>query len=442
MHLAGMIKKFLLTFLPLLQVLAGWGQSALYTPLLGHVDMRTAYILVTSEKAEEVVLRYFPTAHPDQTTTLKGMTSDDLDHSYKFVLMPLEPGTSYTYQLGAAVANAPLGPIHTFTTSELWQWRHDPPALRLLAGSCAYINETAYDRPGKPYGANYAIFDSMATKKPNMMLWLGDNVYLREADYGSKEGIHLRYQHTRRVPEIQHLLAACPNYAIWDDHDFGPNDSNGSFALKDAALDCFSTYWANPSYGTNAVPGIFTSFSQADIDFFLLDNRYNKTPADIQGVGEPTILGEEQLRWFVTALKSSKAPFKIVALGGQFLNTHVGFENYSTYPTERQRLLDAIEKNEIKNVIFLTGDRHCGELSSITLKNGVVVYDLTTSPLTSRSYDISKENNTLRVEGTLVATPHYAQLDFQGPQKSRTLTIQIIDWEGKTHYTKTIASQL
>jgi hypothetical protein len=118
MHLAGMIKKFLLTFLPLLHVLAGWGQSALYAPLLGHVDMRTAYILVTSEKAEEVVLRYFPTAQPDQTTTLKGMTSDDLDHSYKFVLMPLEPGTSYGYQLGAA--NAPLGPIHTFTTSELW----------------------------------------------------------------------------------------------------------------------------------------------------------------------------------------------------------------------------------------------------------------------------------------------------------------------------------
>ncbi len=417
-----------------------FAQSEAYGPLLGHVDMRTAYILVQTEQTEEVVLRYFPANEPQSWQHITARTSDDIHHVHRFALTALEPATTYNYQIASSSSKGQFGKTYSFTTQKLWQFRTDPPALRITAGSCAFINESTYDRPGNPYGGNYSIFDSIASQQPDMMLWLGDNIYLREVDYSSAEGIALRYQHARRLPEMQHLLSACPNYAIWDDHDFGPNDSNGSYPLKDAALEAFQTYWANPSSGIQGTPGIFTSFQMGDIDFFLLDNRYHKTPADLKGLDAPTLLGEEQLHWFIAALKSSKAPFKMVALGGQFLNSHVGFENYSTYVEERQKIIDLIELNNIKNVIFLTGDRHCGELSMLTLKDGNVIYDLTTSPLTSRSYDIGKENNALRVDGTLVPTQHFAILDFAGPLKARTLTITIKDHEGKVHYVRTISS--
>ncbi len=442
MHLAHM--KSLISSIVLLKLaaLTMFGQSLSFGPLLGHVDMRTAYIMIQSDRAENVSLRYYPANLPEQYQKLSARTSNDLHHTHRFVLSNLQPGTQYHYQISNEHSKGQFGPTYTFTTQTLWQYRTDPPPLRVVAGSCAFINETAYDRPGNAHGGNYHIFDSIVAHDPDMMLWLGDNIYLREVDYGSPEGIAWRYQHARQVPEIQHVLAACPNYAIWDDHDFGPNDSNGSYALKDASLQAFESYWANPSYGTTETDGIFTSFQMGDIDFFLLDNRFHRTPADLKGLDTPTLLGEAQLKWLIEALKTSKAPFKMIALGGQFLNTFAGFENYATYAAERQKIIDLIELNEIKNVVFLTGDRHCGELSALTLKNGITIYDLTTSPLTSRSYDIGKEENLLRMDGTLVPTQHFAILDFAGKFKERSLTISIKDAEGKVHYTRTIKSVL
>jgi alkaline phosphatase D len=306
------------------------------------------------------------------------------------------------------------------------------------------VNEPAYDRPGDPYGGDYAIYDSIAAKDPDLMLWLGDNIYLREVDFESMAAIQHRYNESRRLPEMQRLLTACPHVAIWDDHDFGPNDSQGSYVHKDLTLEAFRDYWCNPSSGvagTCGENGISTSFTFADMDFFLLDNRYNRTGANVKGAQEPTILGEDQLNWFLQSLAASKAPFKLVAIGGQFLNTEPYPENYSTYPAERQKILEFIDQNNITGVVFLTGDRHCGEMSMLKLPSGVVVYDLTVSPLTSKAYNTSKENNTLRIENSTVPDRHYAVLDFSGPRKERKLHIRCIDVSGKVRFERIIESK-
>jgi alkaline phosphatase D len=100
--------------------------------------------------------------------------------------------------------------------------------------------------------------------------------------------------------------------------------------------------------------------------------------------------------------------------------------------------LDLIEKNNIKGVVFLTGDRHCTELSALTLPNGNKVYDLTCSPLTSGAYDNTKENNTLRVEGTIVPEQNYGIIEITGPQKERKLTINIYTSTGTLAWTRTL----
>ena len=48
------------------------------------------------------------------------------------------------------------------------------------------------------------------------MIWGGDNIYLREADWDSKTGIHHRYTYSRKIKETQALLAKTQNFAIWD----------------------------------------------------------------------------------------------------------------------------------------------------------------------------------------------------------------------------------
>lgn len=45
-----------------------------------------------------------------------------------------------------------------------------------------------------------------------------------------------------------------------DDHDYGPNDSDGLEEGKEESLRAFQDVFANPSYGTPGHPGIHTTF--------------------------------------------------------------------------------------------------------------------------------------------------------------------------------------
>ena len=173
------------------------------------------------------------------------------------------------------------------------------------------------------------------------------------------------------------------------------------------------------------------------MEFFLLDNRYHRVAANVKGQ-QSTILGEDQINWLIQALKFSRAPFKMIVVGGQFLNTIDKFETFSTVPAERERIIKAITDNNITGVVFLTGDRHCTELSQLTLENGQLIYDLTVSPLTSGPYDTSKEDNQLRVEGTTVAERNFATLDFSGPKDKRVLTITVRNSDGEKKWVREI----
>jgi len=274
------------------------------------------------------------------------------------------------------------------------------------------------------------------------MLWLGDNVYLREADWYTTTGIQHRYTHTRSLPELQPLLASTHHYAIWDDHDFGPNDSDRSFIHKEKTASTFQQFWGNPTFGLPGQPGITTFFQFQDIDFFLLDNRYFRSP-NYRRTGEATILGKGQLQWLIDALAASRAPFKVVCIGGQVLNTYAGYENYANHHAEeRAYLLKQIELEGIKNVIFLTGDRHHTELSRYTNSEDNTVYDLTTSPLTAGFGGPGDEEvNELQVEGTLVRQRNFGLLEFSGPRDARQLKMTVCDTAGKELWSKVIVAE-
>jgi alkaline phosphatase D len=154
-------------------------------------------------------------------------------------------------------------------------------------------------------------------------------------------------------------------------------------------------------------------------------------------------LGPTQLEWFKKALVSSNAPFKIVSIGGQFLTTNENHETYQHYHrAEHDSILAFIERENIKNVIFLTGDRHFTELSKVTNAKGNDLYDLTTSSLTAGIYaDAKKEQNNYRVDGTLVTVHNFATLHFSGPRKARVLEIKVFSADGKEAFSHSIKSQ-
>ncbi|PEN12747.1 phosphodiesterase [Longibacter salinarum] len=419
-------------------------------PMVGYGTHRTAAVWVQTTDPAPVHLRYWSVTpedsvamnagiipDPDTTTTTPLITGADGIGLIR--LTDLEPGHTYRYEVyidGARVERPyPL----EFQSQRLWQWRSDPPAFDVAVGSCAYVNQKVYDRPGRPYGGDYRIFETIAEANPDLMLWTGDNTYLREVDWADASTMNDRYAHTRKLPEMQALLGSTHHYATWDDHDFGPNNSDRSYPLKDAALELFQRYWANPTFGMPDVPGVFGSFMWNDVEFFLMDDRYHRSPTTAPRSEKKTQWGDAQLQWLIDALTTSEAPFKVIVNGGQMLNPNTEYETLARFPQDRKRLLNAIAEREIDGVVLLSGDRHFTEMAKYQPEEGYPLYEITVSPLTAGSVGPIEEKNDLRVNGTLVdQMRNYGILSFSGPRTDRTLTVTIYDTDGAEQWTRQI----
>ena len=408
-------------------------------PMVGYSTMQEVLLWVQTEERANVHFEYYEIDNPKvKFSTDKIETEKKNGYVAKLIADQVIPGKKYKYEVYVNNYKIERNYAMEFQTQELWKWRTDPPDVKFIIGSCSYINEPKFDRPGKPYGSNFEIFNSINKKKPDFMLWLGDNTYLREPDWNSRTGFIKRYSHTRAFPELQPLLASTHHYATWDDHDYGPNNSDGSFWLKETASEIFKLFWGNPNYNVTGKGGITGFFQWSDLDFFLLDNRYHRT-ANNNLTGNRQMLGKDQIDWLINALSFSQASFKFVAVGGQVISNGVVYENYATYPDERKYLLDKIREAKIEGVIFLDGDRHHTILSKMQeTKNVYPLYDLTCSSLTAGVNNDNEPYNSFKLEETFVNVNNFGMLNVTGPTNERELTIQIFDKDGKELWIKSI----
>ena len=408
-------------------------------PMVGYSTMQEVLLWVQTEETANVHFEYYEINNPKvKFSTDKIETEKKNGYVAKLIADQVIPGKKYKYEVYINNYKIERNYAMEFQTQELWKWRTDPPDVKFIIGSCSYINETKFDRPGKPYGSNFEIFNSINKKNPDFMLWLGDNTYLREPDWNSRTGFIKRYSHTRAFPELQPLLASTHHYATWDDHDYGPNNSDGSFWLKETASEIFKLFWGNPNYNVTGKGGITGFFQWSDLDFFLLDNRYHRT-ANNNLTGNRQMLGKDQIDWLINALSFSQASFKFVAVGGQVISNGAVYENYATYPDERKYLLDKIREAKIEGVIFLDGDRHHTILSKMQeTKNVYPLYDLTCSSLTAGVNNDNEPYNSFKLEETFVNVNNFGMLNVTGPTNDRQLTIQIFDKDGKELWIKSI----
>ena len=407
-------------------------------PMLGYNTMREVAVWVQTDDAVEAQLRYWPTADvTDIHYSASAKTSPETAFCATLIADSLSEGTRYEYQVLLDGVALRTGEALTFETQKLWAYRTDPPEFTMAMGSCYYANEPAYDRPGKGYGGAYEIFRSIDSLSPDLMLWLGDNIYLRPGDFQSRSGVLHRYSHSRAIPELQPLLRNAHHYAIWDDHDYGPNDSDRSFVHKGITRDAFDLFWANPPTQHPALaPGNGTAFRYNDAEFFLLDNRTFRAPNDCQTCEEMPLIGDAQVDWLIESLVGSRASFKFVLVGGQLVSNAKKFENWArSHSEERQRIIDRIAAEGIDNVVFLTGDRHHTELSQMTLEGpegDLLLTDFTVSPLTSGATDRNEdEGNVHRVDGTFVGERNFGTITMSGPFRARVATLRIYDSGGK-----------
>ena len=440
-----MIKRILYTLILLLPfTLVAQHKLINAGPMPGYSEMKEVPVWLQTTKTAKVIAKYWVTGKPDSAFyTNMVITQKDKAFTALLIADTLEPGYEYTYDIYINGQKQSFPYPTTFSTQKLWKWRTDPPEFTFLTGSGAYIDEPEYDRPGKPYGGRYEIYDAMADRKANFMIWLGDNVYLREPDWNSWTGIIHRYTHDRALPQLQRFLASTQHYAILDDHDFGPNDSDKGFWNRNETLEAFQLFWANPSYGVGNIKGAITYFNYGDADFFLLDNRSYRSPNHLE-TDNKTELGEKQLQWLFDNLVSSTATFKFVVMGGQFLSTSPVYESYSNYgfEKERQRIIDFIYDNNLTNVIFLTGDVHFSEISVLKQEGKPTIWDITSSPLNSgANTNALNQDNTLRIPESVIMERNFAEIKVSGPRKERLITVSFYDYTGKQRYTCEIKSE-
>ncbi len=409
-------------------------------PMLGYVELRTAKIWCELIPQTSVELLYWPTQ--DDKKVNKAFKTINKFLSFEtvlFDLVQLEPGTQYSYQI---IYNKKIKENKysgTFMTQELWQWRKPAPDFTVLTGSCSYINEPIYDRPGRAYGTDSIIFQALTKEKAAMMVWLGDNWYTREVDYSSEWGLWYRSSRDRAIEIKQELWKNMSHVGIWDDHDYGPNDEGVSYIFKNESRNVFKSYFANPTYGMDN-KGIYTKVSYNDVDFFLLDNRTWRSSDDMPDTkeGRPNpekrMYGQEQLHWLKNALLNSQAAFKIIVTGSQVLNALSPFDCLSHFPIEKEELLNFLNYSKVNGVIFLTGDRHFSEINKLDRDSLYTLYDITVSSLTAGISKVSKEekNNPNRVNNFYLEDHNYGRLSFSGEKKERKLKIEFVDKNGIT----------
>jgi alkaline phosphatase D len=401
--------------------------------MLGYVEQMEVGIWYQTNTDAKVEVKFRPVEGKGKFESVSISSTSETYFITKFLLTNLKFGTKYEYQIWIDGKQAEFSYPLEFKTQELWQWRKDAPDFSVAMGSCLYISDTEFDRPGKPYGAEYFILEKIAEKKPDVMLWTGDNVYYREPDFYSKARLEYRNRHTRQQKEMQQLLATAANYAIWDDHDFGPNNADRNYRLKDEALELFNSYWFNPSAGESDNKGVYFRFLYNDIDFFMLDDRYHRAPNKLKD-DDKTFFGEKQFTWLKDGLLNSYAPFKVIVNGNQSINNNNPYEGLQEFKKEQEELLEFIKEHKIEGVIFLSGDRHHTELLKLEQEGMYPLYEFTNSPLTSgfNSNLRDEENNPLRVEGTLVnTTRNFGMMHVKGERKNREVTFQTYDTNGK-----------
>ncbi|MCZ6682875.1 MAG: alkaline phosphatase D family protein [Planctomycetota bacterium] len=233
-----------------------------------------------------------------------------------------------------------------------------------------------------------SIWNVVAAVKPDCFLFIGDNVYLPNGRRSfpktrpEVEALYRKYYDRQcRVAELQPVLRSTISYAIWDDHDYGTNNSDRTWKWNDVALQVLGEYFPN-RYGLPDARGCFFRFSWGDLDFFMLDDRSFRDPNT--DPNRTTFLGAKQLAWLKQGLAASDATFKIIACGNQMLSATGDQEGWGVdFPAERDAFLDWIWSEPIDGVLFLAGDRHFAELvvKRDPKVRGNDLWELTSSPL-------------------------------------------------------------
>lgn len=311
-------------------------------PMVGAVSATTVNIWAYYPD-QTTAIRYWP-ASDGGNTKETGMSIDDRQYTSRVTLSGLAAGTSYKYQLLVGGVAKKDGKFKTAPEN------FKPTKLKYFLGSCLRIQ----------VHKNQLAWEHANMEEIDLAVMGGDNIYLPAGtdsagnnDYGYIAKMKRHAEQRTVVPEMATFLRNTATIATWDDHDFGPNNSDEAFEHKKCSRQGFRHMWANPSYGEDK-EGIYSRMLYGQVEFFIVDNRYFKKDS------REIYAGSKQMAWLTAALEESHnngVVFKIIVHGGTI--RRAGSESwFESSDPERRTLLDFIENKGITGILFNGGDVH------------------------------------------------------------------------------------
>lgn len=211
---------------------------------------------------------------------------------------------------------------------------------------------------------------SYVKAKPQVALWVGDNVYADTKD--DPNFIRRCYAQLTQQPGFKELRAMAEFVPVWDDHDYGLDNMGKHYPLKEESKEIFRSFWGVEKYVPADRSGVYHAryFGEGEegLQILMLDGRYNR---DNEGPNGDT-LGEEQWKWLEQELRKPAALRLIVSGYQVFLDRSSKFETWAKFPKAQARLFKLIRDTNAKRVVFIAGDQHYGEVGRL---KGALGYD-------------------------------------------------------------------
>jgi alkaline phosphatase D len=257
------------------------------------------------------------------------------------------------------------------------------------------------------------IWDAIGAQRPDLFLFLGDNVYLDiklggdvVADGTDPIEVRQAYALLAKRPQFAAFRRAVPILATWDDHDYGLDDAGAEFPAKAATREIFCDFFGVPADSARRTrpDGLYDAMSFGPVgrrvQVILLDLRWNRTPLEAVGDAEAalrdsmsmgpyvptddpaaTILGAAQWAWLEARLREP-ADLRLIGTSLPFVMEGTGWEVWANYPAEKRRMVELIASTRANGVVFVSGDTHWAEHSRLSDGAPYPLWDVTSSGLT------------------------------------------------------------
>ncbi len=345
----------------------------------------------------------------------------------------LQPDTRYYYTVMLGEKGRDTGSARNEIREKHQTFRTNPilgksTDFQVVFGGCAgYV----------PY--HERVWDVIRRFEPRAFLTLGDNVYIDDPESPDQQQLMYYQRHSR--PEFRRLVGSTPVYAIWDDHDFAMDDSEGGPEIdipywKPMVLGIFKENWVNPAYGIEERPGVWFDFQIADVHFIMLDGRYYREDGgrwseDGERIPNASMLGPHQLEWLKRTLTESDATFKVLISPVPWKYDAKGtgvrrLDGWYGYAEERDEIFSWINEYGIEGVVLLSGDRHRSDAWLIERDDSYDLFEFSSAHFTN-------EHTHSVLDGSLIGfndKNSFGLLSFDTDSDDPEVTYQIVDNDG------------